>query len=606
MHRRNFKPSKTPTMKKSTLQAALLLSFFLLYTLSCQKKNEALHPLLPTHDYEFLRLSPSSPAVLHRIANRICQQNLSAGFLPRIQEEEGIPVWGKSVISSLSPTDNNTDTLVLVPLVIKNHKQVSGFLVCKAGRENVDIIDLVRTRFYEAYGFDNTVSKVTANTVVLQSLSFDQKIFGDSVFRIKDNRLFNSKASKRMESKEETITVTPVKANVSASNRLIQATQCYTVTHEGDKGNLTGTAPGESNNYYWTEEICYVHFIYFPDPVIPFPSGGGSIPFPSGVSSNQPLGSSGSASALATVNWYDGCKDGKVLALQLPGNAYKEISCGATIQPYEPKPKLELTYNLTEEDQRIINQIKEEDEMADEILNTPPPCYGTHAMGNINRNGTLQHWLIQYDYLATHPNSFREYSIPESSKGGVYRGRADIVNLNSYEIFEIKPKDLFALGAEEVANYIDKANKYCSPSISGGNKKWTAGVLYESRVLPYPPDPTKQLTTELNQAGVIIYKLVQKNTVPFSVVVPKNVLDKIKDLLKELKKDMDNLEEKILVYLRDNPEIVNYIKAAAVGAAITIIVGTIVEDIITFGAGVADDWASFLMAYKLVRIARLL
>lgn len=594
-------------MKKSTLEAALSLSFFLLYTLSCQKEREVLQPLSRTHDYAFLQLPPSSPAVLHRITEKIYRQNLSGGFLPLIQEEEGIPVWDKSVINSLSPVGNNTDTLVLVPLVIKDHKQVSGFLVCKAGREGVDIIDLVRTRYYESYGFDNVENKVTANMVVLQSILFDQKIFGDSIFRIKDNRLFNSKASKRQSNKEETITVRPAKANVSASNRLIQATECYTVTHEGDKGNLTGTAPGESNDYYWTEEVCYVYWVYFPDPVIPFIPGGGSL-LPVGTPSVPPFGSGGggSASALKPANWYDGCKNGKVMALQLPSNTYREISCGATLQPYEPKPQLKFTYNLTDEDRRIINQIKEEDEMADEILNNPPPCYGTNAMGNINRNGTLQHWLIQYDYLATHPNSFREYSIPESSKGGAYRGRADIVNLNSYEIFEIKPEGLELQGFAEATNYVENANKHCSPSMSGSNKGWTLGLTYESRILPYPPDPTKQLTAVLNRAGVIIYKLAQKNTAPSSVIVPRNVLDKIKDLLKELKMDMDNLEEKILVYLRDNPEIINYIKAAAVGAAITIIVGTIVEDIITLGAGVADDWASFLMAYKLVRIARLL
>lgn len=594
-------------MKKSTLQAALLLSFFLLYALSCQKKNDALQPLLPTHDYEFLRLSPSSPAVLHRIAEKIYRQNLSGGFLPRIQGEEGIPVWDKSVISSLSPMGNNTDTLVLVPLVIKNHKQVSGFLVCKAGKEDVDIIDLVRTRFYEAYGFDNTVSKVTANTVVLQSLLFDQKIFGDSIFRIKDSRLFNSKGLKRMESKEETITVTPVKANASVSNRLIQATQCYTVTHEGDKGNLTGTAPGESNNYYWTEEICYVHFIYFPDPVIPFPSGGSGIPFPSGVSSGQPLGSGGSTSALTTVNWYDGCKDGKVMALQLPSNTYKEISCGATMQPYEPKPKLKFTYNLTAEDQKIINQIREEDEMADALLGTPTPCHGTNKMGNKKFNGTIEHWLIQYDYLMSNPNSFREYFIPQSGANGG-PGYADLVNKNTYEIFEIKPNNRDGLddGTKEAIKYVTNANMHCSPSLEGSSKKWTQGILYTQRILPYPLDITKQLNIFRGAPGVIVYEIAQKNTIPQQILIPKEVLDKIKSLLKELKKDMDNLEEKILVYLQEYPEVVKYIKAAAVGAAVTIVVGTIIEDIITLGAGVSDDWVSFLLAYKLVRIARLL
>ena len=38
-------------------------------------------------------------------------------------------------------------------------------------------------------------------------------------------------------------------------------------------------------------------------------------------------------------------------------------------------------------------------------------------------------------------------------------------------------------------------------------------------------------------------------------------------------------------------------------AAIVIVVATIIEDIITFGAGIADDGPSFYIAYRLVVIA---
>ena len=154
--------------------------------------------------------------------------------------------------------------------------------------------------------------------------------------------------------------------------------------------------------------------------------------------------------------------------------------------------------------------------------------------------------------------------------------------------------------------YIDNANIHCSPSLEGSSKKWTQGVLYTPRTLPYPLDITKQLNIFRGAPGVIVYNIAEKNTISQQILIPKEVLDKIKSLLKELKKDMENLEEKILVYLREYPEVVKYIKAAAVGAAVTIVVGTIIEDIITLGAGVSDDWVSFLLAYKLVRIARLL
>jgi hypothetical protein len=45
-------------------------------------------------------------------------------------------------------------------------------------------------------------------------------------------------------------------------------------------------------------------------------------------------------------------------------------------------------------------------------------------------------------------------------------------------------------------------------------------------------------------------------------------------------------------------------KTMVVGAAVAIIVGTIVEDFLTAGVGVADDVQSVLLAYKLIRIVR--
>jgi hypothetical protein len=45
-------------------------------------------------------------------------------------------------------------------------------------------------------------------------------------------------------------------------------------------------------------------------------------------------------------------------------------------------------------------------------------------------------------------------------------------------------------------------------------------------------------------------------------------------------------------------------KTMVVGAGVVIVVGTIVEDFITAGAGMWNDVQSVLLAYKLIRIAR--
>jgi len=55
----------------------------------------------------------------------------------------------------------------------------------------------------------------------------------------------------------------------------------------------------------------------------------------------------------------------------------------------------------------------------------------------------------------------------------------------------------------------------------------------------------------------------------------------------------------ILEYLHQNPFIVTYLKTAA-GA---VVIATIIEDVITAGAGIYDDWVCFSLAHKLWSIA---
>ncbi len=69
-----------------------------------------------------------------------------------------------------------------------------------------------------------------------------------------------------------------------------------------------------------------------------------------------------------------------------------------------------------------------------------------------------------------------------------------------------------------------------------------------------------------------------------------------------------NIEYELAIFLKDpnNADVLQAIQGALVGSAIAIVVGTIVEDVITAGVGIADDWACFMLAYKLVRVATVL
>ena len=180
-------------------------------------------------------------------------------------------------------------------------------------------------------------------------------------------------------------------------------------------------------------------------------------------------------------------------------------------------------------------------------------------------------------------------------------GYADIVDLGTGEIFEIKSLNAAASGVSEVEEYIAKGLEYC-PNTSS----WGKGVIYPvSRILPNPRDPSKKLVVQLFEPGVLSYYSDDVIQLPEPVFIPSSLFERIKRFMQQIKENIDDVDIEVEVarFLHENPDIANYIKGAAIGAGIVIVVGTIIEDIVTLGAGIADDWASFYIAYRLVRIA---
>jgi hypothetical protein len=104
---------------------------------------------------------------------------------------------------------------------------------------------------------------------------------------------------------------------------------------------------------------------------------------------------------------------------------------------------------------------------------------------------------------------------------------------------------------------------------------------------------------------VIVYKY-ERNlnpSPPPPVIIPLTTVQKFKHLIERLKQNFQQADKIIAEYLRDNGDLVTYIKTAAIGAGVAIVVGTILEDIITAGAGIADDWACFVLSYRIIRFA---
>jgi hypothetical protein len=246
-------------------------------------------------------------------------------------------------------------------------------------------------------------------------------------------------------------------------------------------------------------------------------------------------------------------------------------------------------------------------------LSEDEPCKTSKRMGscgNLIFTGTVEHWYIELDYVTNlNPAAFAEYSIPYAGASGIRPGYVDIAVIETGELFEIKPESRLFDGRFQIERYVNLANIHCPTTPSSG--VWVKGTSYPftllvPRILPHPM-PAKIIMSYLGEPGVILYRTLEGDNVPspVPVAIPASTLRRIKKFLAEHSQRLReiDIEHAIRDFLEKNPDVEYWIKAAAVGAAMAIVVATIIEDIVTLGAGIADDWASFYLAYRLVRFA---
>jgi hypothetical protein len=555
--------------RKLLLATITLLSVVVYF--SCRKTEKVFTQPKTESETKFFTLPASADPSVQKVVDKIRRQNEASSFLNEFIKKQGFAVWDKatvqhvanSVATKSSRTANDSADSVIIPLVRANEKKVHGALACTIIDDKVTIRLLDGSK----YNWYNQHPEITGNNgeqLSLMLMQLDKTVFGHELFKITDPTAFNAQKSK----KPRYIKLLPTQGKAIDQRWVVETVTVTYVTYEDQfEGQLHGCAPGPDCFEYnaVTHTIVYQHYVWVDDPPNPDPwynpNGGGGGGGTGGGGSN--------------------------------GN-------GET--PWVP---VGGTYQLTANDIRAWNQIEQEDAAAD--LPSPLDCHGTGRLGNANWSGTLEHWIIQLDYLSQNIfNAEREYKIPFAGPSGLNAGYADIVNKLTGEIFEIKPPAQVIAGADEVDNYVKKANLHCTGNNGPLTAVWAKGLNYPTRYLP-SKDPTKFIKAELSTTnpGVIVYTPVDKSTVPQPppIVVPLSVLDKLKELVRRLKQNIPEFQEIIAQYMSENPDLVNYIKSAAIGAAIGIIVGTIIEDFATLGGGILDDIPSFTLAYKIVRFA---
>jgi hypothetical protein len=545
---------------------------------------------------DFFKVSSTADSEIKALANDLKKQDSLFNFLPKFTAKNGYPVWDKVAFKSEHQEQNlkvfstqsqaiesNNKGLFLVPLVDATTKRVKSYLVAKKHGKNAYA--------YQLYNRED-LSKTKVNDSLKNNLIQTQALFGyfeKEINGVNEIEITNPKRTKikdvnlSFETNSKNLKTQSIKTNAVICELRIEVKISYIDFTDGSSLQKTEIT---------ISIACY-------------DTGGGGSGSGGTTPTNPPSGGTTPSNPYNPYNPYHG------------GNWY-DYGAGYPnpyapryfVDPYDPyNPFIPIfypwfgggggsvpttAYQLTARDYQILNDIATEDNDAD---NNNSSYYGTARSGNIKWAGTLEHWIIQFDYVNTVFGSEREYSIPGSSING-NRGYADIVNIVTNEIFEIKPPTQTFAGVAEVNTYVAKANENCSTTNGG---QWQKGTNYPTKFFLNPKDPSFAIRASLDEPGLIIYRDVNRSTNPVSypVALPQNLAIKLKDFLQSLLQNQANMNQKILVFLRENPEVKNWIMGAAAG----LIVATLVEDVVTGGVGIADDWASFLIARNMWRVA---
>lgn len=248
-----------------------------------------------------------------------------------------------------------------------------------------------------------------------------------------------------------------------------------------------------------------------------------------------------------------------------------------------------------------------------------PPCGPSgRAPGSSAFQGTAEHIAIENDFLAVVApgTGIVEYTIPESSALG-NTGFADMVDVGKHMIYEIKPMTQAGKGLIEVERYVAMANKHCPPFA------WRVGTDYPPRMLPFNAGwLSAQQVPYL--PGLVIYERLAKDDPaldpqkvplpqtdkklekkqkpveqPVTQPIPATSMDMILEFIDWAVKTAQDAEKACQDFLDKHPELAELIATASV----IIFVATIIEDIVTLGAGLADDPATIAIAWKLWDLA---
>ncbi|SJZ84203.1 hypothetical protein [Sediminibacterium ginsengisoli] len=528
-----------------------------------------------------------------------------------------ISVNGSGIQTNLTQSGSNGD-VYYIPFARDSQNNVNAIMIIKTSQTDTTISYACDWQYKGLLYSDP--SKSQAQKFALSFMMFDKIVFGHTDFRVTDKSLFSNNAhpdansiSLRIGKKEgmQTVKTDMMYYSENCEDVTIFFTNCPYIREIGYCAGPNGSCDRcpSCPSVQMDLTFCYGQWL---DDGLGGESGGNG----GGGSGGDGSGGSGGGSGPPPNpcegggNNNDSKNDVLQEKIKLSGVDPND-PCAPGWEPGDPDPEPDPEPQMTIAEKAIFDQIDAEDNADDNII--AGGCHGTNRTGNIQWPGTLEHWIIMYNYVVENPIAGEvEFKIPgASSTGSGYPGYADIANTLTGEMFEIKPDGLPGLtrGRAEIQTYVTLANQNCAMSPNAIAPAWQKGFNYTTKYYQ-AKRPNEYLEASLAENGVIFYRYIPKNTVPNIVPVTftQSNLVKLARLAQKLTQNLSNTDAVIAEFFRDpdNASLLNYIKAAGYGVAAGIIVGTIIQDIATFGGGIVDDWASFTMAYRIIRFVKAL
>jgi hypothetical protein len=186
-------------LPKTRLLVVCLLLFSLFFVhQSCTKIDTKSSSSSTNVTEKFFSLPPATLPIVKRVAKKLEEQNSITEFIKDFAKNKGFAFWDKAQVTIKTKKGHenfsssiieSSDTIIIIPVVLENTNLVNGFL--QATLHDSINVQFHRRSSYEVYPFGHTQdSSLTAERYMVQMMLLDKAVFGDTLFKVVDSRLF--------------------------------------------------------------------------------------------------------------------------------------------------------------------------------------------------------------------------------------------------------------------------------------------------------------------------------------------------------------------------------------------------------------------------------